>query len=279
MMEFALVLPILVVLFFAIVDFSRYYAICAVLRAGASDAINRARKIPNFDLDIRGKLPTDRDYVRYDHARNIILDEAERTPFSTLLTSQTSPTDAVLKDITMTDNGLAGGAPAPTTVRSSGVLRPGECADIAGHGTVCNDPTNSGLRPDQLMEKHPIRVIMVAEIRPFLPFIGTLVAKGEAFGYREPVPSGPLAGERVDPDDVVSGPPAENPPVLPGAAAPLPSPSPVPCKQSYATLWARCPGQYPGKVCIFTNQPEDGIPGDNCGIRAIDEATNEPPMF
>lgn len=218
MLEFAFVLPVLVLMFFAIVDFSRYYAVCAVLRAGASDGLNRARKIPNFDLNWNNLPSSSLEYDRYVKSRRIILDETERTPFETILSAQASPSDAVLMDITTTDNGLSGGSGAPTMVRSSAVLRPGDCVDVAGHGTICNGPTGSTLSPGQLMEKHPIRVIMFAEVRPFLPFIGTLLAKGEAYGYREVIPAAPLPGQAIvagDVGDTLPGGPL--PPVLPGA--------------------------------------------------------------
>lgn len=269
MLEFAFVLPILVLMFFAIVDFSRYYAICAVLRAGASDGLNRARKIPNFDIDWRNEADTSTDYQRFVQARNVILDETERTPFQTILSSQASPSDAVLRDITMTDNGLAGGS-TPTTIRSSAVLRPGECATISGHGVLCNGPTTSTMPPGQLMEKHPIRVVMFAEVRPFLPFIGTLLARGEAYGYREVIPQGPLAGP-VGPADVggtIPGGPL--PPVLPGAGAPIPSPTPYLTCPNNATTAPRALVSYTAADNPF-HHPGCILPGSACSPGPISD--------
>ena len=54
--------------------------------AGAEEGLNRARKIPNFDLDWRGLPPTDRNWLRFTQARDRILDISERNPLATLVT-------------------------------------------------------------------------------------------------------------------------------------------------------------------------------------------------
>lgn len=231
LVEFTLAFPIVALLIFGIVDFARYYAVTGVLRAGAEQAINRARKIPNFDIPLAGHTTSDKEYVRYAAARDIILNEAESTPLGSLLTKESTPSPAILRDITMTDNGLLVTPPAtsPTVTRSAAVLRPGECADVSGHGQECNGPIGTSLSTDQLLESYPIRIVLVAEVQPFLPFLRPMVARGEAYGDREHVPRGPVAGV-VDPSEAGTGTP-ETPelPVLPDAGSKEPPTNYVEC--------------------------------------------------
>jgi len=225
LVEFVLAFPIVAMLIFGIVDFARYYAVSGVLRAGAEQAINRARKIPNFDVSYSGMDTSDNNYVRYTQARDVVLNEAESIPLASLLTSEANPSGATLKNITVTDNGLAASVPTPPTVtRGAAVLRPGECADVNGHGQVCNGPVATGLPVNQLLQTYPIRVVLFAEIQPFLPFMGTMTARGEAYGQRENVPQGPVAGV-VPPEEGFHGAPeAPLPPVLPAYGAKEPPP-------------------------------------------------------
>ncbi len=137
----------------------------------------------------------------------------------------------MLKNITVTDDELDSvSTPTPPTVtRSAAVLRPGECADVSGHGQVCNGPVATGLPVSQLLQSYPIRVVLVAEVQPFLPFLGTLTARGEAYGQRENVPQGPVAGV-VTPDEAGDGSPESPlPPVLPAAGDKEPEPVYLTC--------------------------------------------------
>ena len=268
MLEFAFALPVLVLVVFAIVDFSRYYAVTAVLNSAADEALNRARKIPNFDYDFRGAATTAKEYERFNEARNIILDTAERSPLETLLKAEGSGADAVLKNITSTDNGLTlpNGTPAPTVVRGAAVLRPGECAEIAGEGPICNGPQGTTTAPAELMDQHPIRVILRAEIRPYLPFIGTLAASGEAYGYREKVPTGPLAGP-LDAEDIAElGPVASPTPIFPAGGEKEEEPPLVSCCGRDKFLLNLCLAQSIGAVCIFVDSP---LGTNDCRCRAV----------
>lgn len=229
LVEFVLAFPIVAMLVFGIVDFARYYAVTGVLRAGAEQGINRARKIPNFDVAYNGMDPSDSGYVRFTQARDVVLNEAESVPLSSLLSDEAHPSGATLKNITVTDNGLNSIAAPPTVTRSAAVLRPGECADVSGHGQVCNGPVASGVPVSQLLQTYPIRVVLFAEIRPFLPFLGTMTARGEAYGQRENVPQGPVAGV-VPPALAFRGSPAAPlPPVLPASGSKEPPFNPVTC--------------------------------------------------
>ena len=229
LVEFVLAFPIVIMLVFGIVDFARYYAVTGVLRAGAEQGINRARKIPNFDMAYTGMDPSDAGYMRFTQARDVVLNEAESVPLSSFLSDEAHPTGATLKNITMTDNGLNSIAAPPTVTRSAAVLRPGECADVSGHGQVCNGPVASGVPVSQLLQTYPIRVVLFAEIRPFLPFLGTMTARGEAYGQRENVPQGPVAGVVPQEEAFHGAPEAPLPPVLPAYGKKEPPPVFVTC--------------------------------------------------
>ncbi len=172
---------------------------------------------------------------------------AEALPLSTLLTGPATPSDSELSEVTTTDSGLAlgaGGSP-PSVVSGSAVLRPGDCADIDGFGKVCNreslhisdsDP-DPDVPPATLMETHPLRVVLRAKLRPFLPFLGPIQIEGSAMGFREQVPQGAFAAG-VDPDTSYTGQPAGPASTqIPVSEFPAPEPTPT---FSCTVNWAKC---------------------------------------
>ncbi len=52
MLEFALVLPLLMLLVVGLMDLGRFFAVRTLLYTGAARGLNEAQKVSNFDLDI-----------------------------------------------------------------------------------------------------------------------------------------------------------------------------------------------------------------------------------
>ena len=112
LLEFVFVLPILLILILAIMDFSRFMLIQALLTKGAENGLNTALKIPNLETDIRGLASSNIDYQMYREARRRVLFEATRLPLTTLLTAPGTDSSAVLLEYSVTDPNVGGG-PVP----------------------------------------------------------------------------------------------------------------------------------------------------------------------
>jgi hypothetical protein len=205
MMQFALVIPLLMMLVLAIVDISRLFAVEAMLNKGAEEGLNLAMKIPNLDVDLRGRAPDDWDYINFSEARRRVLQAATRVPLATVAADYSDPAAPVkLVGFRYEDTLLnLGGSPPPQIERGAAFLRPGDRtydlslssykdyvkqearADIAG-----NPPPQD---TDTLLRYYPIQVDVCANVDLFFPGFGTKTVCGRALGYREPgIPRGPL---------------------------------------------------------------------------------------
>lgn len=251
MIHFALIFPILMLVMVAILDLGRYFAVVAVLNAGAERGLNAALKTSNLDIDYRGLAESDVKYQRYRTARQMVVAEALEIPIgSRLVSTSSSPSDTTLVRMTVTDQGLGSAMTTPATPyqADAAFLRPGECTSVAGYGSVCNNQTVFTLPgavsawppPSTMLKKHPVMIVLRAEVDAFLPFVDNYVAVGTALGFREEIPDGPLKGETPTPTPT---PPAGSPtPTFspgPGGTA-TPTPNPAACPWSAEATGNRC---------------------------------------
>jgi hypothetical protein len=264
MLEFALVLPLLMLLVVGLMDLGRFFAVRTLLDTGAARGLNEAQKVPNFDTDTRNLSPTSVEYRRFVIARDMAAKAAEALPLSTLLTDPSTPSDSELSKVTTTDNGLAlgpGGSP-PSVVSGAAVLRPGECADIDGFGRTCNrdwlnipdsDPGPALNVPlGTLLENHPVKVLLRAKLAPFLPFLGPIQIEGSAMGFREQLPPGSFKA-RIDPDIYYgSSQAAPSSTEVPESDVPAPTPT---ATYSCPIDWAKCIKKYAFLIPKIPYQP------------------------
>jgi hypothetical protein len=212
-LEFAIVLPILMLACLSVIDLARYLTIQALLNKGAEDGLNMAMKMPNLDIDIRNLKDTDANYQVFREARRRVIWAATRLPLATLVTDFDTPSSAQLAQWTITDQGMDGVTPSYN--KGAVLLRPGEQAAVDIHGTtvVVDHPTvkpgGGGAPPPQtpemLMKKNPISIQLDARVDMFLPFFGTMMARGVATGYRENIPTGPLPQAEPGDAEAVDG--------------------------------------------------------------------------
>ena len=205
LVQFALVLPLLLIFVLAIMDVVRIFTAQALLNKGAADGVHAAVMMSNLDLDYRGLNPTTSvDYSRFQEARRRVLSAAMSIPVSTLLSDPDTPSSMQLQKFSMTDVGLT--QDVDPVVSGAGLIRPGErIKDVdddtwIDHGTY--PPRTDGSAPNQspemLMQNFPVEVRLEAKIKifstPLLPFLPqTLTIHSRAIGYRELyVPKGPL---------------------------------------------------------------------------------------
>jgi hypothetical protein len=206
MVEFALVLPLLMLLLIGIIDVSRYFAYQAILNKGAENGLNLALKVPNLDVDLALYQPTDLDYQRYQQARGLVIQSAVDVPMRTFFSDSSTDSIAKLVNYSYIDPG------ASTSELDAGLIFPGQAlatsdgATVA-HKTFPNPPTAQ--TKEDLLKQHPIMVELRAEVRPLTPFMQPITLRARAMGYREEIPRGPLTGEfgLVDP---VAGPPGSS---------------------------------------------------------------------
>jgi len=201
MLEFALILPLFMMLTLGMIDLARVYTLKAILNKGAEEGLNIALKIPNLDVDIENLSPTHYEYGRYIQARNIVIDRATRLPLATLFSDDDPQAMARLANFVYSD---------PNSVTnvddirngSAAFLRPGDrlqkdsqtSGEWVNHRTLPNDGTGNPRQqtPEILYKSHPIIVELRANIRPLTPFIPELNIASRSMGYREEVPKGPL---------------------------------------------------------------------------------------
>ncbi len=264
--EFGLAFPVLLFILLAIIDVVRYIAVEAILNKAASDAVQLASKISNYDIDIRGLTATDADYQSYAEARRRILVEATALPLQTLISDYTTPSTISLLPYIITDQALTTLPPdvPPSITTSALVLRPGESA-TRSDGTHIIHPTLSpapdGLPPPQntevLLNSQPIYVEVRAQVEMFFPLFRDAVAVGTALGYREEVPKGPFGASGG------SGPPGGGGTPTTGSSS---STTTTTTTSSTTTTWS-CPWNW--DECI--RQTQGSPPGSGkCPIDNID---------
>ena len=237
MIQFALILPFVLLLVVALIDLSRIGAITAILNKGADDGLNLASKIANLDIDIRNLEPTDPAYLDYWEARARVLTEATRFPLATLLSDHNQQSAAQLLPFTTTDVVVAGGS-TPEIERGVAMLRPGERASLDDNGTVSNfdhptvPPDGAGMPPATapkiLMLAEPIVVELRARVKLWTPFFDSWVVSGTAIGFREQVPLSPFGVKEEPLPAGVSGPIPSPTPSPEPSQVPPPSPTPEP---------------------------------------------------
>lgn len=149
MLEFAIVLPVFLILIFACIDFARYSAAKSVLTTGAHRAVSLATVVPDLDLDIKD-LPI--GSTRIDDAKDKVIVAAKKIPEATLFSFGRYTGQITLNAVPKLD--------LPIRKNNESMI--------------------------SAMQRDPIRVSMEGSYDPFLPLLPILDIKSEASGFREP---------------------------------------------------------------------------------------------
>lgn len=242
MVEFALAFPVFMLLVVVIIDMGRITALGNVIREGLAIGLQRALSVPNLDVDPRGLASTDHDYVRLQIAKDLTSTAGLRLIGGIQMiatgddATHAASTGPKLFDIVFNETRITDGPIAKTY--KVAVLLPGECVTVPSIGvTECNRET-LGLSdtdpmpeqpPEQLIRKHPVKVVAFAQFDSYTPWLFNGWQKFEQYGYRQPIPRGPFrvgidpqpANEMQAESEAVDQPPL--------GAAPVPEEEPQPC--------------------------------------------------
>ena len=202
MVEFALVMPFFILLVFGLIDISRYFAYQAILNKGAENGINLAMKIPNLDVDLTTEQQGSINYLRYQQARDLVLNTASEFPLRTLFSDSnqqdgTLVSLATLESFTYPDNdsnGLAHNYDAALIFPAESIILDSTGGSIE-HKTLPSSSPSSAQGKQNLLKQHPVILKLRARIKPISPFVQPITIESTAMGFREEVPRGPLTGE------------------------------------------------------------------------------------
>ena len=243
MIEFALVIPVLILFVLAFVDLVRVIAVQGILVHVAEQTLQVASTMPNFDVDIRTSDPNSPEYQRFMLARQRIFQDAAKLPLQTLLTDSGTPSAAQLIRFSYEDPAPSGGGPAPAPFSADvAILRPGEHVKVGDvtsttyfdhetypfPGTGINEPSL-----ERLLKTQPIIIEIRARVSTFTPAIGTITTKGVAQGFRDPIPQGPMPDEVLASTTLTTPWPSPTPsPTAYPFTDPTPRPTPGGCDAS-----------------------------------------------
>lgn len=248
MLEFVLVFPLLMAFVIAVLDISHYLTVESLLDEAVHRSLDKAISVSNLDVNPNGADPGSYEMQRQIMARQRSSDAGQQFLDNTKVIKtgpigdgQTARTR--LMTGTITESRVVG-TPLTSTAGVI-VLLPGECALIENGETECNRETLGTSatapapvqKPAHLMERHPIKVVAVATLDRYMPFLIPKTIKVKAFGYRHAVPQGPFPAWE-DPQLLAEGPPVP----LAGPEPPLPAPE-MPDEEPLATCvvsWGRC---------------------------------------
>lgn len=246
LVEYVLVVPLLVLLLFAIIQLAHYWAVQGLINQGAQRGVSLAIRIADIEHDD----PSDhQSYEKFRRAREKVLAEAESLPLAAFVRDYRDSPSAV--------HFIGFRNPAA----NAALLRPGECVRdnvdaLHCHPTLCPasgectsgaERRASGDSMAELLMKHPMVVVMPVHYRPFfsIPGMSRLNPSGVAAGYQEASKTGafPMPADvelppgSNDPDPVVT--PVQTP------QQPTPTPEPTPA----------CPGDGSSLGCQFPTCP------------------------
>ena len=266
LVESVLILPLLLVLIFAIVELSRFWGVKGVVNQGAQRGLDLAIKIPYLEFEQSSSnanpscvndITSCSGYSDYLTSRTEVIDAAGRLP-----------TDALVGAGYTGDTTRFVGFARVRMVRDESIvfetvpamlLRPGECiSDTDGtlhcHPTICPslEPERAdclAMNPsaraksatdtmEELLKVEPIAIVMPVKFRAMLPIpsINTFSALGIAGGFREIISTGsypiPVALPPLPPSPTVT--PTATPTDVPGA----PTRTPVSTATSVPTATA-----------------------------------------
>lgn len=204
MMQFALVLPVLILFILSIIDFSQYQFTKRVLELGVIAGANVTQTIPNMDNELAELTTTDANYFWYRIAKDRTLSIAKQHALVGFLHDSNATTGVHLLNYTMTEADVqVGGGSVPQYARSALILRPGESAtyvDCNGNTKTVEHPTLKAsdvtptTRPTQpmMIKIHPYVVEMRACVPTLIPMVGTLEVVSRKEIFREAVAPVPL---------------------------------------------------------------------------------------
>lgn len=249
MVQFALAFPIFMLFVIVIIDLGRITALSNVIREGLAIGLQQALSVPNLDVDPRGLSSTDDDFVRLQIAKDLTSTAGLRLIGGLQMiatgddATHAASTGPKLFDIVFSETRISDG-PIDKTYKVA-VLLPGDCVTVPAVGlTECNrDTLGIGdadpmplLPPEELIRKHPVKIVAFAQFDAFTPWLFNGWQKFEQYGYRQPIPRGPFP-VGIDPqpaDEIQTEMEAADQEPL-GAAA-LPEEEPKPCTPD----WLQC---------------------------------------
>jgi len=164
--------------------------------------MNLATKIPNLDVDLTKEAQGSIDYLRYQQARDLVLQTASDFPLRTLFSNSdqqngTLVSLATLESYTYPDTDSNGDPynydaalifPAESLILDS-------TGSAIEHRTLPSTSQSSSQGKLSLIKQHPVILQLRARIKPISPFIQPITIESTAMGFREEVPRGPLTGE------------------------------------------------------------------------------------
>jgi len=177
MLEFAIAFPVLLLICFALLDFSRIILVKTVLRNGALRASELATVVQNLELEDDVTHP-DRKTMR-----DAALLELYRRAVVLPITSGYGVSD---------EQKFAQLVPYPASERASlpansQVALPADEPSLAAVMITLPDPSeNIGVDINQIFQENPIKIELNGEVRPFLPFIKPIRFTERIEVYREP---------------------------------------------------------------------------------------------
>lgn len=267
MIEFALVFPVFVCFVLAFIDLTRVIAVQGLLTYAAEEAMQDALVMPNTDVDVRTADPASPDYRRFVLARQRLIQGSTKFLLQTsLLTASGTPSSAQLVQFTYEDPAPPGGTAPPPFSADVALLRPAErvrVGDPASTTYLDNvsypypGPGVSEPSMGRLLQTQPVVVEFRARVHAYTPFLGDIVTRGVAQGFRQPIPRSPLPDE--DPSiaaATVWPSPTPNP-----TAYPYPDPTAVPTPggcQLDAIAYANCKNSPRGASLPDLSQPGPG---------------------
>lgn len=189
MVEAAVAVFVFIVCALFLIDLCRYVSTKAALTRGCQQALDLAEKVAYLDMGPFDAAQGGGD-PKFLSAYNRVLASALLIP-STLLVQRSTDSDGGIQLIPYLFS--ASGHPLEPVLNvktDAAFVRPGE-RYVADDGYVLNHPTAAFPQPvldldyQTALSEHPFVVEMRARFRFVTPFLGRLVVRGQAIGFRE----------------------------------------------------------------------------------------------
>ncbi len=190
--EFAIVIPILLLVILALFDFVRYLTIQGILNSAANRAVSLASVVEDLDTDCI-RLPAPQRATcgaRREVAIRKVLTAARDLPLATMLGTDIQNDAAYLISPTVDGSTDPVQQPAIEFVLSRAEDLRAYISDGTDDATSTQltfnseTPTNQAL--SDLLENIPLEVRIRARMNTFLPMFGEFEVQGHAAGFREP---------------------------------------------------------------------------------------------
>jgi TadE-like protein len=210
--EFAIVFPVFFSVIMFIVDFGRVAGLQALMGEAMDRSMESAASIPNLDIDPRGLETNSNEYKRLKLARQKSSSVGVNWINNLGLIETTSHSDSMgVSTVNITTEVQFEGPrlldleyTSDNTPAKIAVLLPGECVRVVELDRLeCNGETlgtgnvetTQQLSPQELLDRHPIKVVSFFQTDSFLPFLFNTPQRLVHYAYRQPVPASPFSEE------------------------------------------------------------------------------------